>query len=278
MTGAEDGHDDGQSHDDLSGSNKHDEQGDHLTVQGTAHAGEGHESRGGRGEHQLGAHEDHDRVAPNQHRRGADREQNRRQVDVVDQAHRSVPSWISRAIARSAPAKSSGSVTCSRAVSTRDTDTSLGVPSGNKAGVSTALRRAETPGAGSPARFLPSRKRRSDHWRWVGRGVRRSRWARTMAPRAAVMSSALVTSKVQTYLPKIRSAIPVMLPPALACVRPTGPAKVTDPSAATSPAPRPAASSRPATFWPLMVSTRESDESTPISISTKRNSIMTAPV
>ena len=41
------------------------------------------------------------------------------------------------------------------------------------------------------------------------RGVRRSRWASTMAPRAAVMSSAEATSKIQTYWPKISSASPV---------------------------------------------------------------------
>ena len=92
------------------------------------------------------------------------------------------------------------------------------------------------------------------------------------------MSSALVTSKTQTYLPKIRLATPVMLPSALAWARPTGLAKVTEPMAAMSTIPRPSASRKPATFWPLIVSTRESEESTPTSISTKRNSIMTAPV
>src|ERR1039458_24604 len=105
MTGAEDGHDDGQSHDDLCCSPEHDEQGDHLTVQGTAHACEGHESQVGRVEHQLDAHEDHDGVAAHQDRRGADGEQHRRQVDVVDQAHRLVPSSMSCAIAASATTK-----------------------------------------------------------------------------------------------------------------------------------------------------------------------------
>ncbi len=41
---------------------------------------------------------------------------------------------------------------------------------------------------------------------------------------------------------------------------------------------RPRPSSTAAPRWPLIVSTRESEESTPISMTTNRNSIMTAPV
>ena len=99
-----------------------------------------------------------------------------------------------------------------------------------------------------------------------------------MAPSAAVISSALVISKVQTYLPKMRLATPVTLPPALAWVSPTGWPNVTPPTAATSSAPRPSASSRDAHCCPLIVSTSESEESTPTSMRTNRNSIITAPV
>ena len=45
--------------------------------------------------------------------------------------------------------------TVPRAASTRETDDSDGVPSGSRAGVSTALCRAKTPGAGSGPGCLP---------------------------------------------------------------------------------------------------------------------------
>ncbi len=85
-----------------------------------------------------------------------------------------------------------------RAVRTRETDSSLGVPSGRRAGMSTALCRAKTPGAGSGALIGPSLIRLVASSRWVGLGKSRSRWARTIAPSAAVMSSAPVISNAQT--------------------------------------------------------------------------------
>ena len=69
-----------------------------------------------------------------------------------------------------------------------------------------------------------------------------------------------------------------MLPPALASSRPTTVPREIWPRPITSTRP----STRPATIamtrWPLIVSTTESDASTPTSISTKRNSIKMAPV
>ena len=100
-----------------------------------------------------------------------------------------------------------------------------------------------------------------------------------MAPSAAVMSRALVISKTQTYWPKISSATPVTLPVlALTSARPFMSPRVTAPMAVKSRPPSPKARSSEAHFWPLIVSTSESDESTPTSIRTNRKSIMTAPV
>jgi hypothetical protein len=63
--------------------------------------------------------------------------------------------------------------------------------------MSTALCRAYVPGPGSGAgRPLATRSR--DRSRWVGLGVMRSRCASTMAPSAAVISRALVTSNGNT--------------------------------------------------------------------------------
>src|SRR3954451_13926201 len=101
-TGAEDGHDDGQSDDHLGGRDDHDEQRDHLAVQAAVDAGEGDEGEVGRVEHQLDAHEHDDRVATQQDRGRADGEEDRREVDVVDEVHRCEPPSISPSIACSA--------------------------------------------------------------------------------------------------------------------------------------------------------------------------------
>ncbi len=75
------------------------------------------------------------------------------------------------------------------------------------------------------------------------------------------------------------SATPVTLPVSLlAAVRPFMSPKRTEPMAVKMSAPRPKASTSETHFWPLIVSTRESEESTPTSMRTKRNSMMTAPV
>ena len=124
----------------------------------------------------------------------------------------------------------------------------------------------------------PLATRRLDMSRCVSLGLVRSRCASTMAPSAAVMSRALVASKGNTYVVKISVAIPVRLPgpplatdsvagPRAACPRPRM-------SSTTRAIPATAAASR----WPLIVSTSDSRELTPISIMTKRNSMRTAPV
>ena len=74
------------------------------------------------------------------------------------------------------------------------TDDGSGLPSGRSAATSTALARANTPGLGSGVARPPGANRSAANWRWVKRATRRSRCASTMAPMAAVISSALVTS------------------------------------------------------------------------------------
>ena len=91
------------------------------------------------------------------------------------------------------------------------TESSDGEPSGSRAGMSTALCSANTPGDGSGV-GRPLATRRLARSRWVGLGLVRSRCASTMAPSAAVMSRALVASKGNTYVVKISVAIPVRLP------------------------------------------------------------------
>ena len=87
--------------DDLGGGHDHDEEGEHLPVEVAVDPGERDEDEVGGVEHELDAHEDDDRVAPGQHRRPTDDEEDRRQVDVVDEAHRSLPSCMSRSISAS---------------------------------------------------------------------------------------------------------------------------------------------------------------------------------
>ena len=65
--------------------------------------------------------------------------------------------------------------------------------------------------------------------RWVLRRSKRSRWASTIAPRAAVISSAPVSSNAHRYWVKISAASPSTLPLALACARPVNPATETLP-------------------------------------------------
>lgn len=94
------------------------------------------------------------------------------------------------------------------------------------------------------------------------------------------MSRAPVISNAKTYLVKIRLARPSTLPPCTAFAAPR-PLKVLSeawpmPAIRRMPKPRPqaAASQR----WPLRVSLRESAAVTPTSMTTKRKSIMIAPV
>ena len=150
---------------------------------------------------------------------------------------------------------------------------------GCSAGTSTALWRAYTPGLGSGVTCRPARTRACISSRWVGFGVSRSRCVSTIAPSAAVMSRALVTSKAKTYRVKTRCASPVVLPSALALARPrSGTATMALPMPTISSPAKPSPSTTAAIRCPRSVSTSESDASTPTSMSTNRNSIMTAPV
>src|SRR5690606_6966555 len=117
------------------------------------------------------AHEHHDRVAPGEDADTADGEQDRGQHDVLIHGCSSVlavapdlpdvpgvsagsmPSerWTSSM----SSARSGAERTVPRAASTRDTEASAAVPSGSRAGVSTALCLAKTPGAGSGPRCRP---------------------------------------------------------------------------------------------------------------------------
>src|SRR5215217_7059186 len=119
---AEDGEDDRQAHHDLGRRDEHHEQRDDLAVERATHPGEGDEGEVGGVQHQLDAHEHDDGVAPQQEGRGTDREQDRRQVQVRVQAHRRPPCSTSSSIRATAASYSPAGRTCSRARSTRDTD------------------------------------------------------------------------------------------------------------------------------------------------------------
>ena len=114
--------------------------------------------------------------------------------------------------------------------------------------------------------------------RWVFRGSIRSRCASTMAPRAAVISSALVSSNAHRLRVKISWARPWTFPFSLAFAKPVKPFVFMVPMPAMSRTPKPSPARIAATRWPRMVSTSDCVESTPISIRTNRKSIITAPV
>ncbi len=99
-----------------------------------------------------------------------------------------------------------------------------------------------------------------------------------MAPSAAVISSALVTSKGNTYLVKMRAAIPpTFADPKFGPVVAAGPIAACPTirlSSTSSPIPATPAASR----CPLIVSMTESAEVTPTIMRTKRKIISTAPV
>ncbi len=85
-------------------------------------------------------------------------------------------------------------------------------------------------------------------------------------------------SKANTYFVKMRAARPSTLPLALAVLRPPNWVSEALPMPAKSRMPKPSPQRRASQRWPLMVSVRESAAVTPTSITTKRNSIMIAPV
>src|SRR5690625_2801236 len=155
--GTEDRDDDREADDDLGGRDDHHEEGEHLAVQVAVHPRERDEREVRRVEHELDPHEHDDPVAAQQHRRGPDREQERGEHEVVGQAHcRAPPSCSSRSsvVVR---CWSSGTAVCSapgwrayretssswpRIRRMRETESSIGRPSGSSAGTSIALWRA----------------------------------------------------------------------------------------------------------------------------------------
>lgn len=106
----------------------------------------------------------------------------------------------------------------------------------------------------------------------------RSRWVSSVAPTAATVSSAPITSKATTYLVNSSEASAGTLPGALAAPSPLKSPTVTWPIPAISRMPSPSAQQAASQRCPFSVSLRESAVLTPTSISTNRNSIMTAPV
>src|ERR1035441_6286709 len=207
--GPEDRHQDREADHHPGGGHHHHEERDDLPVQVAVHPGERDERQVARVQHQLYAHEHDDGVAPHQHADGTDHEQDHGQGHVVDRAHESAlpvcpdgagsRSLLSAVIASgSFPGRTicAASVTL-RGASTGLTDRSEVVPSGSRAGRSAASCSAYTPGDGSGA-IWPLASLRPASTRCVGRGTGRSRCASTIAPSAAVMSSAPVTSNGNT--------------------------------------------------------------------------------
>src|SRR6185437_8425971 len=72
---AEDGDDDRQAHDDLSGGNAQHQEDEDPTIHGVQRAGKRHERQVHRVEHQFDRHEDHQPVAPTEDADDAEREE-----------------------------------------------------------------------------------------------------------------------------------------------------------------------------------------------------------
>src|SRR5215217_3304184 len=214
-SGPVDRHDDREPHDDLGGGDDHDEERHDLTVDGAVRPREGDQRQVHRVEHQLDAHEHDDGVAPDEDADGADREEDRGEHQVPGEGHRSRPS---RGAGSRVPSAASGLPSCPRPVGRGissgswgsrpvASDSSATRPSGRIAGTATELARANTPGQGRvPCRSERNRARDSSFWLSRLPGSR-SMWASTIAPTAAVISRALVTSKASRYLVKSSSEI-----------------------------------------------------------------------
>src|SRR4051812_9080460 len=219
--GPEDRHDDGQADDDLGGGHGHDEERHDLPLEVTVDAGERHERKVHGVEHQLHRHEHHDRVAPDEDADGTDREQRGAQHQVVIGAHSST-SRISPGCTSAGSSARSTKPVGSQLETPAMTDSRATVPSGSSAGVATELPVERTPGPGSgcgrPERM---RSRASDFC--VGRGPSRSTWARIIAPTAATISSAEVSSNAKRYLVNSSVAIEwTFAPPAFCLSRSAG--------------------------------------------------------
>src|SRR5882757_8430343 len=292
-TGAEDGHDDGQADHHFGGRDHHHEERHDLAVQPAVDPGEGDQGEVHRVQHQLDAHEHHDGVAAHQHPDRADGEQQRGQEQVISRGHRwfsPVSSGFVSAVSVARPpvsacaswVGSSGSSTGADSMSS-DSDSGAIEPSGSSAGVATELAVAKTPGPGSgEIRACSPRSRASTVARWPRLAAALDcEKASSMAPSAAVMSSAEVSSNGNRYWVNTSRPMPPTLPPALE-LAPASPTGATSPSAPASAPTSSTTNARPSTApasrWPRSTSTTESELSLPTSISTNRNSIITAPV
>src|SRR5882724_10484819 len=281
-TGAEDGRDDRQPDHDLGGRDDHHEERHDLAV----HPGEGDQGQVHRVEHQLDAHEHDDRVAPDQHADRADGEQQGREQQVVGRGHEWVSPVSSESVLApgvgapvSACASTEGSSGSSAGADSISADSDSGAiePSGSNAGVATELAVANTPGPGSgEIRSCSPRSRASTVARWPFlAALRDCEKASSMAPSAAVISSAEVSSNGNRYWVNTSRPMPPTLPfAALATPRPTGCTAASElASAPTSSTANARPKIAPASRWPRSTSTTESELSRPTSISTNRNSI-----
>ena len=136
-------------------------------------AREGNEGEIGRVEHQLNTHKDHDCIAANDNANSADSKEQTCNVEVVIWIH-----YFSSTTVVSTTSSWNGldSSMSPRALSVAEIELGAADPSGRRAGTSTALWRANTPGFGRPA-ALPRdspRKRAIACSRCVTRGT--ARW------------------------------------------------------------------------------------------------------
>src|SRR5947209_11134000 len=176
FTGTENRHDDRQPDHHLAGGHDHREERHHLTVEVAVQPGEGDEREAHRVEHQRDAHEHDDRVAPQQHTGSPYGEQQRGEIQVVLRIHDAPPPVTTSEPLAPLTTGRSCSLT-GRNSRTAGTDSREGEPSGSRAGVSTALCRAKTPGPGSGVGCPPGPNRSMDISRWVLRRSNRSRCA-----------------------------------------------------------------------------------------------------
>src|SRR5690606_11009379 len=159
-----------------------------LSVDRAVDARERHQRQVHGVEHELYAHEHHDRVATHEDADGADREQQRRQQQVVRRGHESSPSLeraptVPSRLAPSDPTSALGPCfeappftclrwVCSWAVGVdsirSDSDSGATEPSGSRAGVATELEVANTPGPGfGDGRSYSPRNRAMTSSRWL---------------------------------------------------------------------------------------------------------------
>ena len=167
--------------------------------------GERDEREVGGVEHQLDAHEHDDRVAAHQHADRADREQQRRQVAGSSSGFTDHPVPVPVVLAGSGRCSASATGQAVGHATTRRTCRRAAAP-GCRRRCAGRRRRGWAAGSACSPGAEPRRSRQLALASW--RRSNRSRCASTIAPSAAVISSALVTSNANTYLVKISAAEP----------------------------------------------------------------------